>query len=128
MAIEITVTRRRLDRDYFNKDSLSDNSYGGSISGSSTATIQIHREFATLLGDAEITDKNVEITFGKSFIGEPNGWFEVYRMVSQSGGYTKQPVLCTHDNEEWLTNEGFQLRIAAHEDLTGVILKYNYTE
>ena len=125
MAVDVTVLRRVVKKDYFQQGTGA----AGYVNVGGTVP-PIHRELAYLLGDTDITDKNVVIVFNKPFVNFPVGIgnFKLYRYEAQGAGFSITPVLYTVPSVEWLTLIGFEINIAEFESLTGLIFEYNFTE
>jgi hypothetical protein len=119
MAVTVSVRRKRISTPLIK---------GGGGSGGSTGGFSIHREFNTLYGGTDITDRSVSITFTNPFQIYPIGDVRCWRMVPQNGVWIRQNVLFTHAIENWLDTDHFELEIDPNESLTGVILQYLFQE
>lgn len=76
-----------------------------------------------------VTDRAVSVTFTKPFSAVPVGRLKVYRMRQASAGKWKEwDVLYYHTSQDWLTTEGFSLQIETTENLTGIIIEYEFKE
>lgn len=120
--VTLTITRKTLKKDYFQRLALSN------TSGKSTS-LNIHREMARFRNE---TSYNVVITFPKPFISKPIGVdnLKVYRMFEvETGKWGMRDVLFTFPSEEdWLTETGFEINIDPIESLVGIWIEYNFTE
>ena len=76
-----------------------------------------------------LTSRTVIRNFICRFAELPVGFVDVYRMTESSPGvWEKTPVAYTYNEEEWLTVYGFEIQIDNSEDLSGVIVEYEYEQ
>ena len=93
-----------------------------------TTTLQCigteERDFIT-----NLASKTVIRNFICRFEEIPVGFVDVYRMTETSPDvWVKTPVAYTYNEEDWLTVYGFEIQIDDSEDLSGVIVEYEFEE
>lgn len=122
MALELSITRRYVDSDYFKTESKT-------TAGAKYNSYFVHREMTRFTG---LQSHNVVVTFGQAFAAKPIGIdnLKVYRMYEITpGNWGIQDVLFTFPSEEdWLTTTGFEINISPFEALSGIWIEYNFTE
>lgn len=75
-----------------------------------------------------LASRTVTVTFRQAFDEIPVGLPRAYRMVADGGVYLMQDVLFSYPTESWLTETGFTITIDTAEELTGIIILYDFTE
>lgn len=76
-----------------------------------------------------LSSRTVTRNFICRFEELPVGFVDVYRMTESSPGvWERTPVTYTYNEENWLTAYGFEVQIDDSEDLTGVVVEYEYEQ
>lgn len=79
--------------------------------------------------NGDFVDRNISVLFQTPFIAKPVGWIKVYRYESRAGGgYFYTNAIYYVADSDWLTNIGFDIIVEDYENLTGLIVEYNFTE
>ena len=128
MSITAEITRKYIAKEHYTLFGGVVGSSGGSSSGGGETNSSIparHWEVATL---TELSGKLISVVFALPFEETPVGKLDIYRMVYQNGAWVKQNVLLTSTKEEVVSKFGFDFSISDYENLTGVIIKYMFTE
>lgn len=73
-----------------------------------------------------LTSNIVNITFNPTFDTSPIGEVRVYRMASYGAGYQREDVLWVFADASQPTVSGCNIIIDSDEDLTGVIVEYDF--
>lgn len=88
----------------------------------------IHIEIGRLTG---LLSRNVTLTFDREFEDVPIGALRIYRMKETqtgNGKWKEWDVLYYFPVQNWLTAQGFQLVIDNSENLSGVVIRYEFKE
>lgn len=93
------------------------------LSQQSFAALILHQEYDRITG---LTSRNLSVSFDTSFTSIPSGEVRVYRMHEYPIGWQRKDVLWAYADANQPTMVGFSIVIADTEDLTGVIVEYDF--
>jgi hypothetical protein len=127
MAVNVTITVKRLDDNYFQEKTLINNSY------SSTATYITNIGAITKIPERgrieDLSSRNVHRDFVEEFSEIPfEDKFHVYRFVEEAPGKYRKRDVMFYQSSSWLTVSGFDIVIEDFEPLAGIIIEYKFTE